>query len=220
MEFIFWPSSSHYWLVYVLLVSKPLCILISDGKLIPYVTQRGDDTEFNFCRLHLALFFCKTRNSMNFNTVQLKCDGTRWRTGGEVKGKLANGGVANTLHTTSERGVSSITTADAHMSAASNRLNWRPRRFKWTRPFLRKTKSGFCACAITFQTQSTIGLFTYKSHFAFPFSKYFHCALSPPQDKAKTHTKSRLREISTRLWTNSGYRKTQMSVWDMGSDVL
>jgi hypothetical protein len=30
-----------------------------------------------------------------------------------------------------------------------------PRRFKWTRPFRRKTKSGFCACAITFQTQST-----------------------------------------------------------------
>jgi len=28
-------------------------------------------------------------------------------------------------------------------------------RFKWTRPFRRKTKSGFCACAITFQTQST-----------------------------------------------------------------
>jgi len=24
-------------------------------------------------------------------TVQLKCDGTRWRMGGEVKGKLANG---------------------------------------------------------------------------------------------------------------------------------
>jgi hypothetical protein len=30
-----------------------------------------------------------------------------------------------------------------------------PRRFKWTRPFRRKTKSGFCACAITFQAQST-----------------------------------------------------------------
>ena len=27
-------------------------------------------------------------------------------------------------------------------------------RVKWTRPFRRKTKSGFCACAITFQTQS------------------------------------------------------------------
>ena len=37
-------------------------------------------------------------------------------------------------------------------SAASSRLNWRPRRFKWTRPFRRKTKSGFCVCAITFQT--------------------------------------------------------------------
>jgi hypothetical protein len=58
-------------------------------------------------------------------------------------------------HTTSERGVSSITNADAHTSAASSRLNWRPCRFKWTRPFRRKTKSGFCACAITFQTHST-----------------------------------------------------------------
>jgi len=28
-----------------------------------------------------------------------------------------------------------------------------PRRFKWTRPLSRKTKSGFCSCAITFQTQ-------------------------------------------------------------------
>jgi len=52
----------------------------------------------------------------------------------------------------SEHGVSSITTADAYISAASSRLNCR---FKWTRPFRRKTKSGFCACAITFQTQST-----------------------------------------------------------------
>ena len=30
-----------------------------------------------------------------------------------------------------------------------------PGRFKWTRLFRRKTKSGFCACYITFQTQST-----------------------------------------------------------------
>ena len=56
------------------------------------------------------------------------------------------------LHTTSEHGVSSITTADAHTSAASSRLNWRPRQFKWTRPFRRKMKSGFRSCAITFQT--------------------------------------------------------------------
>jgi len=65
--------------------------------------------------------------------------------------------VASTLHTTSEHSVSSITTADAHTSAASSRLNWRsPRRFKWTRPFRRKTKSVFCACDITFQLASTL----------------------------------------------------------------
>jgi hypothetical protein len=45
--------------------------------------------------------------------------------------------------------------ADVHSSPASSRVNWRPCRFKWTRPFRLKTKSGFCACAITFQTQST-----------------------------------------------------------------
>ena len=73
----------------------------------------------------------------------------KWRGNGRMEW------VASTLHTTSEHGVSSITTADAHTSASSSRLNWRPRRFKWTRPFRRKTKSGFCACAITFQTQST-----------------------------------------------------------------
>jgi len=62
--------------------------------------------------------------------------------------------VASTLHATTELGVSSITTADAHTSAASSRLNWRSRRYKRTRPFRRKTKYGFCACAITFQLAS------------------------------------------------------------------
>ena len=62
--------------------------------------------------------------------------------------------VASTLHTTPEHGLYDITTADAYTSAASSRLNWRPCRFKWTRPFRRKTKSGFCASAITFQAQS------------------------------------------------------------------
>jgi hypothetical protein len=88
--------------------------------------------------------------------VQLKCDGTRWRTGGEVKGKLANGvGSQYFSHYIGTCCVSSITTADAYTLAPSSRLNWRPtRRFKWTRPFCRKTKSGFCACAITFQLAS------------------------------------------------------------------
>ena len=45
--------------------------------------------------------------------------------------------------------------ADPHSSTVSSLLNWRPHRFKWTRPFRRKTKSGFCACAITFRTSCT-----------------------------------------------------------------
>jgi len=74
---------------------------------------------------------------------------------GKWRGNWRMEWVAITLHTTSEHGVSSITTAVAYTSTASSRLNWRPRRFKWTRPFRGKTKSGFCACAITFQTRST-----------------------------------------------------------------
>ena len=77
---------------------------------------------------------------------------------GKWRGKLANAvGIASTLHTTSEHGLSSITTADTHTSAASSRLNWRPPpgRFKWTRPFRRKTKPGCCACDVTFQLAST-----------------------------------------------------------------
>jgi len=72
--------------------------------------------------------------------VQLKCDGTRWRT---WRGNWRMEWVASTLHTTSEHGVSSITTADAQTSAASSRLNWRPCRFKWTRPFRAKDEIWF-----------------------------------------------------------------------------
>ena len=82
---------------------------------------------------------------------------------GKWRGNWRMEWVASTLHTTSEHGVSSITTADAHTSAASSRLNWCPRRFKWTRPFRRKTKSGFCACVITFQTQSSPAIRNYIS---------------------------------------------------------
>ena len=84
--------------------------------------------------------------------------GDAWE--GKWRGNWRMEWVASTLHTTSEHGVSSITTADLHTSAASSRLNWLPCRFKWTRPFHRKTKSGFCACAITFQMQSTVFLYT------------------------------------------------------------
>ena len=67
--------------------------------------------------------------------------------------------VASTLHTNSEHGLSSVTNADAHTSAARCRINWWIRQFKWTRLFRRKAKSVFSRCAITFQTQSTWNLF-------------------------------------------------------------
>jgi hypothetical protein len=43
---------------------------------------------------------------------------------GKWRGNLRMESVGRTLHTTSEHGVSSITTADAHTSAASSRVNW------------------------------------------------------------------------------------------------
>jgi len=78
-----------------------------------------------------------------------------WHTITQGRGNWQKEWVASTLHTTAEYSVSSITTADVHTSDASSRLNWCHCRFKWTRPFHRKTKSGFCACAITFQLVST-----------------------------------------------------------------
>jgi len=44
---------------------------------------------------------------------------------GKWRGNWRKQWVASTLHTTSDHGVSSITTTDAHTSAASSRLNWR-----------------------------------------------------------------------------------------------
>ena len=66
-------------------------------------------------------------------------------------------------HTTSEHGVSSIISADTYNSAASSRLNWNSCQFKLTRPFRRKTKSGFCVCTIMFHALyiSTYDTWTY-----------------------------------------------------------
>ena len=55
--------------------------------------------------------------------MEIKSDGTRRSTGGEVKGKEANGVGSRDSCTVWEHGLSSITTADAHTSAARSRLN-------------------------------------------------------------------------------------------------
>jgi len=55
--------------------------------------------------------------------VETESDGTRRSTGGEVKGKEANGVGSQHSCTVWEHGLSSITTADVHNLAASSRLN-------------------------------------------------------------------------------------------------
>jgi hypothetical protein len=102
---------------------------------------------------HCELFW--TAIAVQFVRVQLKGDGTRWRTGGEVKGKLANVvGSQYSSHYLGTRCIQHYYRRCVHL-ACQQSTELRPRRFKWTRPFHRKTKSGFCACAITFQTQCT-----------------------------------------------------------------
>ena len=74
---------------------------------------------------------------------------------GKWRGNWRMEWVASTLHTTSERGVSSITTADAHTSAASSRLNWRPPADLNGLIRFAERRSLVSARVITFQTQST-----------------------------------------------------------------
>jgi len=109
----------------------------------------------SFIRMHGQLI---VSYHTKVNDVDSSCNvmaqGDAWE--GKWRGNWWMEWVASTPHTTSEHGVSSITTADSHTSAACIRLNWGPRWFKWTRPFRRTKKSGFCACAITFQLASTI----------------------------------------------------------------
>ena len=69
-----------------------------------------------YSRIYLKVFVESSWNVMAHGDAR---EGT-WR------GNWRMEWVASTLHTTSEHGVCSITTADAHTSAASSRLNWRP----------------------------------------------------------------------------------------------
>jgi len=154
-------------------------------------------------------------NQCSIGRVRLKPDGTLWRTGGQVKGKLTNGVCSQYSYTTSEHGVSSITTADAHSSAAGSRLNWRPRRFEWTRPFRRKKKSGFCACTITFQTQSTYWVrLCYISTFeAYKVQKYV-IRKEAAHNKLNVHCRNEYVELWVWCWRRMEKISTQ-TVWEM-----
>ena len=92
----------------------------------------------------------------SYNRVHLKCDGTRWRTGVKWRGKLANAvGNQYPSHYLGTRCIQHYYRWCPHSSATSSRLNWRPPAdLNGLVRFARKTKSGFCACAVTLQTQS------------------------------------------------------------------
>ena len=95
--------------------------------------------------------------------VQLKCDGTRWRTAGEMKGKMANGvGSQYSSHYVGTCCIQHYYRWCAHLGCQWSTEMTTPW-FKWTRPFRRKTKSGFCLCAITVQTQFKTTKFTHWS---------------------------------------------------------
>jgi len=129
------------------------------------------DVRSNSWRQKTALvMICLTSKCLGLRTfwklycrVQLKCDGTRWSTGVEVKGKLANGvGSQYPSHYLGTWCIQHYYRWCAHLGC---RLNWRhPADLNGLVCFSRKTKSGFCACAITFQTQCTNSLLSPPLH--------------------------------------------------------
>jgi len=94
---------------------------------------------------------CSIPYNFTADRVRLKCDGTRWRAEGEMKGKLVNG--VGSQYSSHYLGTCCI---QHYYRWCAPVVDWSdaPCRFKWTRLFCWKTKSGFCACAITFQMQS------------------------------------------------------------------
>jgi len=84
--------------------------LTCSTKLVMYNISEATSPSFSLARqfFQTQISIHMTSNAI-FCKVRLKPDDTRWRTGGEIKGKLANGVSSQYSHTTSERGVSSIT---------------------------------------------------------------------------------------------------------------
>jgi len=101
-----------------------------------------------------------------------------------VKVKLANSvGSHNVSHYHGT--VSGITTADGHTSAANSRRN--PRRFKWTRPFRRKTK--LVSVRVPPHFKRSLKMFKaqcYEMRFVVPCKQYH---------KPLSHKKSALQQI-------------------------
>ena len=96
-------------------------------------------------------------------TLQLKCDGTRWRTGGEVKGKLANAVCSQySSHYLGTWCIQHYYRWCAHIGCQKlTEMAPSTGRFNGLVRFARKTKSGFRACAIKFQLASNKSFLKY-----------------------------------------------------------
>jgi len=93
---------------------------------------------FKYFKRYSKLLTCTIiKDTLNYNrmmstvsvvcTVHLKCDGTWWRTGWEVKGKLSNGvGSQYSSHYLGTWYIQRYYRWCAHLGCASIRLNWRP----------------------------------------------------------------------------------------------
>ena len=145
---------NHFFLLLLFLCLKLFLKDIHANYMSPGIGCTIGHCQSDMVYRVLQYGFSEKGLSLPRRRVETESGGTRRSTGGEVKGKEANGVGSQQSCTVSEHGLSSITTANAHTSAASSRLDWHPRRYKWTRPFRWKTKSGFCACAITFRFHS------------------------------------------------------------------
>jgi hypothetical protein len=119
----------------------------------------------------LAAFYPRERPGI----VRSKRGGTSLREKAGFKGKQANG--VGTQLMKRDRQITACTAllpcykSDVYTSPASAWLNWHPRLFEWTDPYLWKTKSSLCAFAITFQTHSTYCTGSWASlyvHLLFP----------------------------------------------------
>jgi len=107
------------------------------------------NTLFFICKHKTTHCFCMGEKKINSHFYEVHsrkgavdsswnvmAHGDTWE--GKWRGNWQMDWVASTLHTTSEHGVSNITTADAHISTASSQLNWCPRQFKQARHFAKR----------------------------------------------------------------------------------
>jgi len=134
--------------------------------------------------------------------LQLKCDGTWWRMVGKVKGKLANWvGSQYPSHYLGTWCIQHYYRWCAHLGCQQSTELKPHGRYKWTRPFRLKTKSGFCACAITFQTQSTSKVICIKNNI-FCFILYS----DQPVHTIISHITTLLLHVSTLLCHPQGVR--------------